>query len=109
LAGSLVQPVDLCYNSVNERVYTANRQTYNLSVFKDTIPATNSSNSLLVYPNPTKDFVTLSTPTTYELFAANGALLDKRAVPVNRIDLKRYPAGTYVAKTTLGTIRIIKL
>jgi YVTN family beta-propeller protein len=32
-----VQPVDMCYNPQQERVYTANRLTFNLSVFRDSV------------------------------------------------------------------------
>jgi YVTN family beta-propeller protein len=32
-----VQPVDICYNPLNERIYTANRLTFNISVFRDSL------------------------------------------------------------------------
>lgn len=39
LGSGLVQPVDLCYNPVNERIYTANRLTFNITVIKDSLSA----------------------------------------------------------------------
>jgi DNA-binding beta-propeller fold protein YncE len=37
-----VQPVDICYNPQNERIYTANRLTFNLSVFRDSLDSPGS-------------------------------------------------------------------
>jgi YVTN family beta-propeller protein len=50
-----VQPVDMCYNSVNERFYVANRLTYDISVIKDTMTTdtvpSDCSNSTIIVPS----------------------------------------------------------
>ncbi len=47
LGTGTVQPVDMCYNPVNERMYTANRLTYSLSVIADSLTSTTNPTILI--------------------------------------------------------------
>lgn len=108
-----MQPVDLCYNPINERVYSANRLTYNLTVIKDTLlvvdpPPVNGS-PLVCFPNPTNGVININRGVVIRLYSAVGELLFTSSAPVNRLDISFLPAGIYFLKTDQGVFRLFRL
>lgn len=68
-----------------------------------------TSGRLKLYPNPTVDFVYFSTPVTesesLSIFDANGRLLGHERIRNARLDLTRYPAGTYYIQFEEHSVR----
>ncbi|MFN7591859.1 MAG: YncE family protein, partial [Bacteroidota bacterium] len=110
LGSSLVQPVDICYNPVNERVYTANRLTYDITVIKDSLPITTglfkfnyeSAVSIHIYPNPTADYCIIKADQRamgkrYRLVGVAGQTILAGILwtGTQYLDLSAVPSGTY--------------
>lgn len=62
-----------------------------------------SAGNLKIYPNPTKDFVEISSKEkikTLVLFDVSGKQMMSKSNPENKISLERYPKGMYLLKIT---------
>ncbi|HTN38838.1 MAG TPA: choice-of-anchor tandem repeat GloVer-containing protein, partial [Arachidicoccus sp.] len=72
----------------------------------------NTSGSLLFYPNPAKDYFSVSSPKAGKIgiYDASGRLVKQLAVQagVNSIDIRNLPAGTYFAIAAGAKFRFIK-
>jgi YVTN family beta-propeller protein len=100
-----VQAVDLCYNPVNERVYSANRLTYSIGIIADSLLSTGAAEAdaarLLVqlYPNPASDRVMITGlvngPLAYTVFGAHGAVLVQGTTTDRSIPVHQLPAGLH--------------
>jgi YVTN family beta-propeller protein len=114
LGGGLVQPVDLCYNPINERVYTANRLTYNLTVIKDSLTTTGISyptidNSFIkIYPNPAENALYLNDKLSFSVYSSNGQLMSQQAESSAHLDVSNLTPGLYFLVTDKGVVRFVK-
>jgi len=63
---------------------------------------------LLVYPNPTSDFIRFSRMASVKVYALNGQLIQE-ASKVHQLDMASWPAGCYLLREKEGAVfRIIK-
>ena len=98
-----VQAVDLCYNPVNERVYSANRLTYNIGVIADELLNTRIPDAqrllLHLFPNPATDRVVLAGladgPLYYMVHDAHGAVVAQGRTTDRTLAVNQLPAGLY--------------
>ena len=114
LGTGVVQPVDLCYNPINERVYTANRLTYNLTVIKDSLTTIGISsptieNSFIkIYPNPVDHVLYLNEKLSFSVYSSNGQLMYQQAESTANLDVSNLTPGLYLLVTDKGVIRFVK-
>jgi DNA-binding beta-propeller fold protein YncE len=114
LGGGVIQPVDICYNPINERVYTANRLTYNLTVIKDSLTTTGigsptiNSSLIKIYPNPVEQELYLSEKLSFSVYSSNGQLMYQQAESSANLDVSYLTPGLYLLVTDKGVIRFVK-
>jgi DNA-binding beta-propeller fold protein YncE len=112
--GPPVTPVDICYNPLNNRIYTANRMKFAIAVIKDTVLRT--SNIVrherkardMFYPNPVHDVLMLKKPTAYAVYKTDGTLLFQSAESASMIQVDTLPAGAYLLLTPAGSCFFMK-
>ena len=113
LGSSLVQPVDICYNPIQERIYTANRLTYDLTVIRDSLITTGANGlptaePVTAFPNPATELLHIGETQGYSVFTTNGRLVMKSQEATDRIDVSGLPAGGYLIRTSKGAFRFLK-
>ncbi|MGC4039450.1 MAG: T9SS type A sorting domain-containing protein [Flavobacterium sp.] len=113
------KPEGICLNADGTKLFvadTGNNVVKIIDLATLSIPETSANVQLKIYPNPTADFIRISSDeqiVAAGIFTINGQLLFKISNIEDKISLENYPKGIYLLKTkfengTAITSKIIK-
>jgi hypothetical protein len=99
---------------LNELVYTANRLTYDLTVIRDSLTTTGTTNhlpassGLRIFPNPAIETVHLNQKTVFSVISSIGQPVIQSGVAADKFDVNDLCPGVYFLHAESGVRRFIK-
>ncbi|HOF16929.1 MAG TPA: T9SS type A sorting domain-containing protein, partial [Bacteroidales bacterium] len=101
-AGYVFTPTSITCSNVSSNLYNKDFQATDVGI----ADVDNTNTELVVYPNPTKGIVYISSECDIKLYDIQGKKLQE--IRGNQIDISSYPQGMYFLKVEGKTLKIVK-
>ena len=101
-AGYVFTPTSITCSNVSSNLYNKDFQATDVGI----ADVDNTNTELVVYPNPTKGIVYISSECDIKLYDIQGKKLQE--IRGNQIDISSYPQGMYFLKVESKTLKVVK-
>jgi hypothetical protein len=101
-AGYVFTPTSITCSNVSSNLYNKDFQATDVGI----ADVDNTNTELVVYPNPTKGIVYISSECDIKLYDIQGKKLQE--IRGNQIDISSYPQGMYFLKVDGKTLKVVK-